>query len=525
MEQRQQVQVDEPVRDRLGGDHHDHLHPADDARPACPGNKDFTGASVNYAPLVTGGVILAVGIWWLVEREADVHRPQAHDRRDRRRDRRVVSRRLPPMAMLDDPGGPRAGDRAGAGDGAARRRRGRSTRRSPAPRPRFPAWRARRARRPRAAAAAARRRAGRRATRSSRVLEARNAGKPIGDARGEIGDGRRRRSATTPARPSGCSATRSRSPAAMAMTFREPLGVVGLIVPVELPARRSPPGSSAPALAAGNTVVLKPAELTPLTALRFAELALEAGLPEGVVNVVVGPGVDVRRAARRAPRRREDRVHRLDRGRARDRRRRRADDQARDARAGRQVAPTSSSPTPTSRRPPRPRRGRCSATPARTAARARGSSSSAARCDEFMDALERGGRGDPRRRPARRGDADGPADLGRRSATASRRSSTTATRRRDPRQRARRARLLVRADGAVPGRRRRGRAATRGDLRAGRRASSRSTTRPRRSRSPTTRSTGCRARSGRATAAARCASRARIESRRPVDQLEHARCA
>src|SRR5213078_50571 len=46
----------------------------------------------------------------------------------------------------------------------------------------------------------------------------------------------------------------------------------------------------APALAAGNTVVLKPAELTPLTALRFAELALEAGLPEGVVNVVVGPG-------------------------------------------------------------------------------------------------------------------------------------------------------------------------------------------------------------------------------------------
>ena len=46
----------------------------------------------------------------------------------------------------------------------------------------------------------------------------------------------------------------------------------------------------APALAAGNTVVLKPAELTPLTALRFAEIAGAAGLPDGVVNVVVGPG-------------------------------------------------------------------------------------------------------------------------------------------------------------------------------------------------------------------------------------------
>src|SRR4029078_5121842 len=48
----------------------------------------------------------------------------------------------------------------------------------------------------------------------------------------------------------------------------------------------------APALAAGNAVVLKPAELTPLTALRFEQLALEAGIPEGVVNVVAGPGAD-----------------------------------------------------------------------------------------------------------------------------------------------------------------------------------------------------------------------------------------
>jgi betaine-aldehyde dehydrogenase len=73
------------------------------------------------------------------------------------------------------------------------------------------------------------------------------------------------------------------------MTFREPLGVVGLIVPWNFPLMLAS-WKLGPALACGNTVVLKPAELTPLTAIRFAELALEAGLPEGVVNVVVGPG-------------------------------------------------------------------------------------------------------------------------------------------------------------------------------------------------------------------------------------------
>jgi acyl-CoA reductase-like NAD-dependent aldehyde dehydrogenase len=72
-------------------------------------------------------------------------------------------------------------------------------------------------------------------------------------------------------------------------TFREPLGVVGLIVPWNFPLMLAS-WKLGPALACGNTVVLKPAELTPLTALRFAELALEAGIPEGVVNVVVGPG-------------------------------------------------------------------------------------------------------------------------------------------------------------------------------------------------------------------------------------------
>src|SRR5439155_14109104 len=73
------------------------------------------------------------------------------------------------------------------------------------------------------------------------------------------------------------------------MTFREPLGVVGLIVPWNFPLTIAS-WKMAPALAAGNTLVLKPAELTPLTALEFEKIALEAGLPEGVVNVVAGPG-------------------------------------------------------------------------------------------------------------------------------------------------------------------------------------------------------------------------------------------
>ncbi len=73
------------------------------------------------------------------------------------------------------------------------------------------------------------------------------------------------------------------------MTFREPLGVVGLIVPWNFPINIAS-WKLGPALACGNTVVLKPAELTPLSALRLAELVLDAGIPEGVVNVLVGPG-------------------------------------------------------------------------------------------------------------------------------------------------------------------------------------------------------------------------------------------
>ena len=73
------------------------------------------------------------------------------------------------------------------------------------------------------------------------------------------------------------------------ITFKEPLGVVGVIVPWNFPMPIAGWGF-APALAAGNTVVLKPAEYTPLTAIRLGELALEAGIPEGVFNVIPGKG-------------------------------------------------------------------------------------------------------------------------------------------------------------------------------------------------------------------------------------------
>ena len=120
------------------------------------------------------------------------------------------------------------------------------------------------------------------------VLEARNAGKAIADARGEMGMvvDTFRYYAGAPERLLG-----DTIPVAggQAFTVREPLGVVGLITPWNFPLTIAS-WKLAPALAAGNTVVLKPAELTPLTALRFAELASAAGVPEGVVNVVVGPG-------------------------------------------------------------------------------------------------------------------------------------------------------------------------------------------------------------------------------------------
>jgi acyl-CoA reductase-like NAD-dependent aldehyde dehydrogenase len=122
-------------------------------------------------------------------------------------------------------------------------------------------------------------------------IESQNVGKPIAGARGEVGmvadvfhfyagavD--KHHGQTIPV--SG----------GVDLTFREPLGVVGLIVPWNFPLNIAS-WKLGPALACGNTVVLKPAELTPLSALRLAELCLEAGIPEGVVNVVVGKGLVV----------------------------------------------------------------------------------------------------------------------------------------------------------------------------------------------------------------------------------------
>ncbi len=120
------------------------------------------------------------------------------------------------------------------------------------------------------------------------VLEARNAGKPLADARGEMGMvvAVFRYYAGAPERPSG-----ETIPVAggQAWTIREPLGVVGLIVPWNFPLTIAA-WKLGPALAAGNTVVLKPAELTPLTALELPRLAARAGIADGVINVVAGLG-------------------------------------------------------------------------------------------------------------------------------------------------------------------------------------------------------------------------------------------
>jgi acyl-CoA reductase-like NAD-dependent aldehyde dehydrogenase len=119
-------------------------------------------------------------------------------------------------------------------------------------------------------------------------LEVTSAGHTIGNARWEAGNVRDVLDyyAGAPERLTG---RQIPVPGGLDVTFHEPLGVVAVIVPWNFPMPIAGWGF-APALAAGNTVVLKPAELTPLTAIRLGELALEAGLPEGVFTVVPGKG-------------------------------------------------------------------------------------------------------------------------------------------------------------------------------------------------------------------------------------------
>jgi acyl-CoA reductase-like NAD-dependent aldehyde dehydrogenase len=120
------------------------------------------------------------------------------------------------------------------------------------------------------------------------ALETAEAGHPVGAARWEAGQVRDvlMYYAAAPERLTG---RQIPVPGGLDVTFKEPVGVVGLIVPWNFPMPILSWGL-APALAAGCTVVAKPAELTPLTALRIAELALEAGIPEGVFQVLSGKG-------------------------------------------------------------------------------------------------------------------------------------------------------------------------------------------------------------------------------------------
>ncbi len=119
-------------------------------------------------------------------------------------------------------------------------------------------------------------------------LEVANAGHTIGNARWEAGNVRDVLNYYSAA-PERLTGRQIPVAGGLDVTFKEPLGTVGIIVPWNFPMPIAGWGF-APALAAGNTVVLKPAELTPLTAIRLGELALDAGLPEGVFTVIAGKG-------------------------------------------------------------------------------------------------------------------------------------------------------------------------------------------------------------------------------------------
>lgn len=132
------------------------------------------------------------------------------------------------------------------------------------------------------------------------ALESRNVGKPIGESRGEVQMGADCFQYYAGLIPVFGGRTVPVAAAGHGLTFREPVGVCALIVPWNFPFAITT-WKAAPALALGNSVVVKPASATPLTALRLGELALEAGVPPGVLNVLPGPGGAVGAALVRHP--------------------------------------------------------------------------------------------------------------------------------------------------------------------------------------------------------------------------------
>jgi len=131
-------------------------------------------------------------------------------------------------------------------------------------------------------------------------LEMLNIGKPISDARDEIALGARTFEYYAGAISKFCGQTIPVARGGFDFTLRQPMGVVAAIVPWNFPFPIAC-WKVAPALAAGNCVLLKPARLSPLTALRLGELALEAGLPAGALQVLPGPGDEIGEALVRHP--------------------------------------------------------------------------------------------------------------------------------------------------------------------------------------------------------------------------------
>ena len=300
------------------------------------------------------------------------------------------------------------------------------------------------------------------------TLEARNGGKPIGSARAEIdivanvfeywgGAANKIMGETIPIVPPGID-----------LTLREPVGVCALITPWNFPAVIAS-WKIAPALACGNTAVVKPASQTPLTALALADILTEAGLPEGTLSVLPGPGSTTASALVADPRVAKvsftgstEVGHPGDAG-----GRGRTSPACRSSSAASRRTSCSTTPISTLRR--RARCGRSSTTRGRTAAPARACSCSG-RLRRVRRAVRGPDRRDPRGAAARRGDRDGPADLAGAAPDLARLPRDRDRRGcapRDRRRGARRARVLHAAGGA---RRRRQRVAGRagGDLRSGR---------------------------------------------------------